>query len=115
MNANDTTGYAAEWELVKPRQPILREAQAMIGRSQGHLAAMAGVLVFGACSDPDEHSDLRPSGPPEVLTVLAANDVLGRNITEHATFCKVGDDKRPALVPSVPMPVGPQQICPEDP
>jgi hypothetical protein len=86
----------------------------MIGRSQGHLAAMAGVLAFGACSDPDEQSDLRSDGPPEVLTVLAANDAPSRGIRERATFCKVGDDKRPGYVPSVPMPIGPQQICPDD-
>jgi hypothetical protein len=86
----------------------------MIVRSRGHLAAMAGVLVFGACSDPDQHSDLRPSGPPEVLTVLTSNDAAGRQILERATFCRLGDDKRPGLVPSVPKPVGPQQICPDD-
>jgi hypothetical protein len=80
----------------------------MIGRSQGHLAATACVLAFGACSDPEQSSGLRPDGPPEILSVLVANDTDG--IAEEATFCKMGDSKRPGLVPANPL--GPSQVCP---
>ena len=83
----------------------------MIGRTQGHLAATACVLIFGACSDPEERSDLRPSGAPEVLTVLVSNDAAGDGILEGATFCKLNDDKRPGLVPANPD--GPAQVCPD--
>jgi hypothetical protein len=84
----------------------------MSGRSQGSLAAAACVLAFGACTDPTENTDLRPSGPPEVLTVLASNDTKGMGIDEEATFCKPNDNKRPALVPADPN--GPDQVCPDD-
>ena len=85
----------------------------MIGRTQAHLAATACVLWIGACSNPDEQTDLRPSGAPEVLTVLVSNDAAGDGILEGATFCKVNDDKRPTLVPANPD--GPAQVCPDDP
>ncbi|HET7501082.1 MAG TPA: Ig-like domain-containing protein [Kofleriaceae bacterium] len=84
----------------------------MIGRSQGHLAATVCVLGLGACSAPTENTDLRPGGPPEVLTVLASDDAAGDGILEAATFCKTGDKKRPGLIPANPD--GPAQICPED-
>jgi hypothetical protein len=84
----------------------------MIGRTQGWLAATACVLVFGACSDPEERSDLRPRGAPEVLTVLVSNDAAGDGILEGATFCKLNDDKRPGLVPANP--AGPTQVCPDN-
>jgi hypothetical protein len=83
----------------------------MIGRTQGHLAATACVLIFGACSDPEERTDLRPSGAPEVLTVLVSNDAAGDGILEGATFCKLNDEKRPGLVPANPD--GPAQVCPD--
>src|SRR5438874_1215445 len=82
----------------------------MIGRTQGYLAATACVLILGACSDPVERTDLRPSGAPEVLTVLVSTN--GDGIFESATFCKLNDDKRPGLVPADPD--GPQQVCPDD-
>jgi len=82
----------------------------MIGRTQGVLAATACVLWIG-CTDPEERSDLRPSGAPEVLTVLVSNDASGDGILEGATFCKQGDDKRPGLVPANPD--GPTQVCPD--
>jgi hypothetical protein len=84
----------------------------MIGRSQGLLAAATCVLGFGACSDPNNHTDLRPDGPPEVLTVLASDDADNAGIAEAATFCKTGDDKRPGLIPANPN--GPYQVCPDD-
>ena len=84
----------------------------MIGRTQGYLAATACVLIFGACTDPEERSDLRPSGAPEVLTVLVSNDAGGVN--EPATFCKASDNKRPGLVPAALTAGADAQVCPED-
>ena len=66
-------------------------------RNASAIMSMAGALAFGACSDPVQRTDLRPPGPPEVLTVLAMNDSAGLFV-ETATFCKVGDDKRPGIV-----------------
>jgi hypothetical protein len=85
----------------------------MIGRTQGQLAATACVLVLGACSAPEERSDLRPRGAPEVLTVLVSNDADG--IVEGATFCKTNDDKRPGLVPALlaANADAPAQVCPD--
>jgi hypothetical protein len=87
----------------------------MIGRTQGLLAATACVLMLGACSAPEERSDLRPRGAPEVLTVLVANDAAGDGILEGATFCKLNDDKRPGLVPALlaANPDAPAQVCPD--
>ncbi|HEY4176532.1 MAG TPA: hypothetical protein VGM90_06865 [Kofleriaceae bacterium] len=42
-------------------------------------------------------SDLRPDGPPEVLTVMVMNDAENLYL-ESATFCKLDDDKRPTEV-----------------
>ena len=87
----------------------------MIGRSQGYLAATVCVLGFGACDAPEQASDLRPSGPPEVLTVLTATG--DDSISELATFCKANDDKRPSLVPAASPPADPHpdqvQVCPD--
>ncbi|HET9620645.1 MAG TPA: hypothetical protein VFP84_04720 [Kofleriaceae bacterium] len=73
-----------------------------------------GVLACGvvACGGPDEPTDLRPAGPPEVLAVLISNDASGAGVDERATFCKLHDAKRPALV--VADPDGPAQVCPDD-
>jgi hypothetical protein len=70
------------------------------GRSQGFTlatVALGGALVLGACSDPEQNTDLRPDGPPDVLAVLVMNDAAG-HLVETATYCKVGDEKRPGLV-----------------
>jgi hypothetical protein len=84
----------------------------MIGRSQGHLAVTACVFGLGACTAPNEHTDLRPDGAPEVLAVLASDDASGAGVTETATFCKLNDNKRPGLIPADPD--GPAQVCPDD-
>ena len=84
----------------------------MIGRSHGQLAMSAWLILSAACSDPDEPTDLRPAGPPEVLSVLVSNDASGQPVSEAATFCKIGDDKRPGLVGANPL--GPDQVCPAD-
>jgi hypothetical protein len=80
----------------------------MIGRVR--VALLAVGLV--ACGAPDEPTALRPAGPPEVLSVLVSNDTTGAGVAERATFCKLHDDKRPALIPANPD--GPDQVCPED-
>jgi hypothetical protein len=84
----------------------------MIGRSQGHLAVTACVFGLGACTAPTASTDLRPAGPPEVLTVLASDDASGAGIVETATFCKANDNKRPGLIPANPD--GPAQVCQDD-
>src|SRR3954463_4119108 len=56
---------------------FLREAQSMNGRSRGLLAATVCLLELGACTAPEEHTDLRPAGAPEVLTVLVSNSTDG--------------------------------------
>jgi hypothetical protein len=84
----------------------------MISRSQGTLAVAACVLELAACGQPTERTDLRPHGPPEVLSVLASDDANGDGVLEAATFCKPMDNKRPGLVPSNPK--GPTQVCPAD-
>lgn len=93
----------------------------MFGRTQGALAATLGLFAWGACqSEPSSPSDLRPAGPPSVLTVLVADAPAGdalagvlADVTETATFCKVGDDKRPGFV-NYPLAVGGTQLCPDD-
>jgi hypothetical protein len=74
-------------------------------------AVLVGACAIGACSDPTLRTDLRPEGPPEVLSVLVMNDSTN-GILEQATFCKTGDDKRPGVVGT---PDGAaHQICDED-
>lgn len=81
------------------------------GRSLAVGLIATGVLAIGACNDPEQNTDLRPEGDPEVLTVLVMNDPAG-GVIEHATYCKVGDDKRPARV-GLPDFTAPD-ICPAD-
>jgi hypothetical protein len=74
----------------------------------------ASTLAITGCTRPDEYSDLRPEGPPEVL-VVAVNaldtrpeSAGGGAALEQATFCKTqgpndgaqgaGDNKRPDQV-----------------
>lgn len=64
--------------------------------TQGAALFAIGMLALGACDDPTARTDLRPEGPPEVLAVLVMNDPFG--LYETATYCKVGDEKRPSLV-----------------
>src|ERR1700760_1376488 len=78
----------------------------------GRWTVVALIGTFAACGDPDEPTDLRPAGPPEVLSVLVSDDTTGAGVAERATFCKLHDDKRPALIPANPN--GPDQVCPED-
>ena len=94
----------------------------MFVRSQALLATSVALLGFGvSCSDPDLPTDLRTSGPPEVLAVLIMNDP--GDTFEQATFCKTqgpedgaqgaGDPKRPSQVDD-PEGQGTTQLCPND-
>src|SRR5262249_31085055 len=61
--------------------------------------------------DPVQDTDLRPEGPPDVLSVLVMTDASSQLI-EKATYCRPGDAKRPAQVglPDVTI----QDVCPAD-
>lgn len=76
-------------------------------RTQGVLAVGLGILATGCLSEPELKTNLRPEGPPEVLSVLAV-DVVAHG--EVAAYCKyVGtalDEKGPGLVQGT-------QICPQ--
>jgi hypothetical protein len=82
-----------------------------VNRTRGLVWATAGVLSLVACSDPEQKTDLRPDGPPEVLSVLVMNDAVA-GLYEGATYCAPKDDKRPNLVGT---PDGNLlQVCPAD-
>jgi hypothetical protein len=86
---------------------------------------VAGAIVTGAllvgCTAPDLPTDLSTDGPPNVTTVTVMSDLktsvdprppsLSRLI-ESATFCRLGDDKRPSLV-GLPN-FSTTQVCPDD-
>jgi hypothetical protein len=61
------------------------------------LATATGALAVGACGDPEQNTDLRPDGPPEVLAVLVMTDPVAQ-IGETATYCAPNDPKRPDSV-----------------
>ena len=89
-------------------------------RSTVAASVFAGAVLVG-CSDPNLPTDLRPDGPPNVTTVTVMSDQetaidpnpqgIGR-IVETATYCRIGDDKRPYIVglPDIRTIV----VCPED-
>lgn|GEM_PF-4020925 len=84
------------------------------GRSRGLVLATTAVLglsALAACDDPEQRSDLRPAGPPEVLSVLVMNDSAD-NYLETATFCKLNDALRPTEVFLVIG--GLTEVCPLD-
>jgi hypothetical protein len=66
-------------------------------RAQAFLATAVVTLALQGCDDPVQRTDLRPAGPPDVLTVLVMDDPIGF-LYETATFCKANDDKAPTLV-----------------
>jgi hypothetical protein len=82
-----------------------------VNRTRGVVWATSGVLALVGCTDPAQKTDLRPAGPPEVLAVLVMNDAAG-NLSEGATFCKIGDSFRPGLDNTIDG-VG-HQLCPDD-
>ncbi len=83
------------------------------GRSQGFalVAAAAGVFAIGACTDPEQNTNLRPEGDPEVLAVLVMNDAANQ-LVESATYCAPNDKKRPGIV-GLPDFTAPE-VCPAD-
>lgn len=94
----------------------------LVYRSTVAAATLAGAVLVG-CADPDQPTDLRKNGPPNVTTVTVMSDLenasdppalrtgLGR-ILESATFCRLNDEKRPGLVGLPDIRV--IQVCPED-
>jgi hypothetical protein len=80
-------------------------------RTHGVVAATLGVLGLGACTDPEQNTDLRPAGPPDVLAVLVMTDAAGQ-LVEQATYCRPNDEKRPSLVGLPDFTT--QQVCPAD-
>jgi hypothetical protein len=96
----------------------------LVYRSLVAATIFVGALLVG-CSKPDQPTDLRTDGPPNVTSVLVMSDLrtgvdpdfpagpfdLSRLI-ESATYCRVGDDKRPGHV-GLPT-LRTTQVCPED-
>lgn len=82
-----------------------------VNRPQRVVAAALGVLALGACTDPTQDTDLRPEGPPDVLSVLVLTDAAN-NLAESATYCRPNDAKRPGLVGLPDFTTS--QICPAD-
>ena len=78
-------------------------------RTPGFLAM--GVIAFGACSDPEQRTDLRPEGPPDVLAITVMSDLFG-SLYETAIYCKQNDEKRPGLVGVTDFTT--LQVCPDD-
>ena len=93
----------------------------LVYRSTVAAAIFAGALLVG-CTAPDQPTDLRTDGPPNITAVMVMSDLrtpsdpspprLGGRLYESATFCRTGDKKRPGLVglPDVTT----MQVCPED-
>ncbi len=95
-----------------------------VHRSPVAAGALACALL-AACADPDQPTDLRTHGAPDVTTVLVLSDLrtaidpdfpsspvdLDRLI-ESATYCRIGDVKRPDVV-DLPT-ITTLQVCPDD-
>jgi hypothetical protein len=79
----------------------------LVYRSTVAAAVFAGALLIG-CTAPDQPTDLRKDGPPNITTVTVMSDLrtpidphrpsLGGRLYESAAFCKPNDEKRPGLV-----------------
>jgi hypothetical protein len=92
----------------------------LVYRSTIAVAMLAGATLVG-CADPDQPTDLRKDGPPNITVVTVLSDLetsvdpspvgLGR-ILETATFCRLDDEKRPFLVGLPDIRV--IQVCPEN-
>lgn len=80
-------------------------------QTPGVIAITLATCSLIGCGDPTISTDLRPEGPPEVLSVLAMNDPGG--FFETATFCKEGDNKRPGIV-AAGLSFENVQICEDD-
>ncbi len=80
-------------------------------RKHLHGFVTTAVALVG-CGTPEQNTDLRPEGPPQVLAVLVGNDPTAQ-LSESATYCARNDEKRPT---SVGLPdFSFVQICDDDP
>lgn len=87
-------------------------------RSQGLLAVGIG-LAAAACGEPDLQTDLRPSGPPDVLAVMTQTPLafaLFDRLPEQPFYCKYVNGKLDEKAPTfVGDPItGGTVMCPED-
>lgn len=92
----------------------------LVYRSMVAAAMCTGALLVG-CVVPDQPTDLRKDGPPNVTAVTVMSDLKTSidprpprisRLIESATFCRPGDEKRPGLV-GLPD-ISTYQVCPED-
>jgi hypothetical protein len=83
----------------------------LVYRSSVAVAMIIGALLVG-CTAPDQPTDLRTDGPPNVTTVTVMSDLSGQRLLETATYCRLGDEKRPSLVGLPTFTV--TQVCPDD-
>lgn len=92
----------------------------LVYRSTVAAATVYGALLVG-CTAPDQPTDLRKDGPPNVTAVTVMSDLKTAvdprppslpRLIETATFCRLNDDKRPGHV-GLPN-FSTTQVCPED-
>lgn len=93
-------------------EPRQRRPRVTARRARGLGLSGLGLLV--ACADPlSDQPDLRPSGPPDVLSVVVARGVAHSSLMlEASTYCRPGDLQRPSRV-NLPD-LSTAQICPDD-
>jgi hypothetical protein len=84
----------------------------LVYRSTVAAAAISIGALLVACEAPDQPTDLRKEGPPNVTSVTVMSDLSAARIVETATFCRLNDEKRPGLVglPNFTT----EQVCPDD-
>jgi hypothetical protein len=92
----------------------------LVYRSSVAAAILLGALLVG-CEAPEQPTDLRKDGPPNVTAVLVMSDLntavdpsppFFARLIEEATFCRLNDDKRPSLVGLPDFTT--TQVCPND-
>jgi hypothetical protein len=89
-------------------------------RAQGLLAStlmwtaatVVGVGTLAGCSEPELATNLRPDGPPDVVTFMVQTDAFteGGIPIEAASVCRAGDEKAPTMVTLPDQTV--LQVCP---
>lgn len=82
------------------------------GRRWSGVGALA--FALGGCTTPElEQPELRPSGPPDVLSVVIARGWSPSALMlEESTYCRPGDVQRPSRV-ALPD-LSEAQVCPDD-